>query len=69
MDAYKSCNRFFKEGLQLSIDLVDAGFQGNRLRKEMEHGCNMGTVLILHFISFMQHKNRPHVATMLHFFS
>jgi len=28
----------------------------------MEHGCNMGTVLVLHFILFMQHKNRPHIA-------
>jgi len=26
----------------------------------------MGTVLMLHFILFMQHKNRPHIATMLH---
>jgi len=24
--------------------------------------CNMGTVLVLHFILFMQHKNRPHVS-------
>jgi len=30
-------------------------YQCNRL-------CNMGTVLVLHFILFMQHKNRPHIA-------
>jgi len=24
--------------------------------------CNMGTVLIFHFIPFMQYKNRPHIA-------
>jgi len=36
----------------------------------MEHRCNMGTVLVLHFILFMQHKNRPHIvkepSPMLH---
>ncbi len=26
----------------------------------------MGTVLMLHFISFMQHKNRPHISFHAH---
>ncbi len=29
----------------------------------VQYGCNMGTVLVLHFVLFMQHKNRPHIAT------
>jgi len=31
-----------------------------------EKKWSMGTVLVLHFISFMQHKNRPYVAPMFH---
>ncbi len=28
--------------------------------------CNMGTVLIFHFVLFMKYKNRPHIAPMFH---
>jgi len=34
---------------------------------EMEHGWNMGTVLLFHLILFMKQKNRPHVPFLKEF--